>query len=169
MKATIYIPDDKYKVYEDARQKLGDSISAIFLRCLERELAQHKQTVGRIVVTINDNGTPCKKAFEGRWIWGSADEGQKVDLLADDKGGHYNVFGYSVAVTKARRVVVLRGARMRVDIVNAAAEGRLEKRSPRRAPFGEQTRIGQGRVRLIGTEVPFIGGQECVWLAGIPR
>ena len=108
MKATIYIPDDKYSVYEEARQKLGDSISATFLRCLEHELEQQKQAVGRIVVTVTENDRPVKKAFEGRLIIGDAANGEMFHW-SEDEGVHMagGFLGYSVAVTKAGRVVIL--------------------------------------------------------------
>jgi hypothetical protein len=108
MKATIYIPDEKYKLYEDAREKLGDSISATFLRCLERELEQQRQAVGRIVVTVTENERSIKKAFEGRWIIGNATSGERFDFSEDEIVRHSHGFeGYSVAVTKAGRIVVL--------------------------------------------------------------
>lgn len=108
MKATIYIPDDRYHVYEEARQKLGDSISATFLRCLERELEQCKQAVGRIVVTVTENEHPIKKAFEGRWIIGNDGNGEMFHFPEGSGIQSVRGFGgYSVAVTKAGRLVVL--------------------------------------------------------------
>ena len=108
MKATIYIPDAQYKLYEDAREKLGDSISATFLRCLERELEQQRQAVGRIVVTVTENERSIKKAFEGRWIIGNETNGERFDFSENDGVSHTGGFeGYSVALTKAGRIVVL--------------------------------------------------------------
>lgn len=110
LKATIYIPDEKYSVYEEARDKLGESISATFLHCLERELEAKKQAVKRIVVEVqsaNDPEVAVKKSFEGRWIIGDAEHGEQ--FLFDEE--HERVSGggdFSIAITKAGQLVVLR-------------------------------------------------------------
>src|ERR1700674_3714037 len=109
MKATVYIPDDEYRVYEEAREKLGESISSTFLRCLKNELEVKKQTHDRIVVKVLGQGDMVvKKAFEGRWIIGSEAKGGRFDW-SDNEGVTFagGFEGYSVAVTKAGRIVVV--------------------------------------------------------------
>jgi hypothetical protein len=107
MKATIYIPDDQAKIYGDAKEKLGESISKTFLKCLERELESAKLKTGRIVVEISDEKTDrvTKKAFEGRFIVGSPNNPEM--FYFDEGTGVHGGGGYAVAVTKANRLVVL--------------------------------------------------------------
>lgn len=107
MKTSIYIPDEKQDLFERAKKDLGDSISSTFVRCLEQELENKRHATGRIIVEVqNEHGSPVRKAFEGRWLVGTAetgvshDEGQTSTSLATDKR-------YSVAVTKRRQLVVL--------------------------------------------------------------
>jgi hypothetical protein len=110
MKATIYIPDDQSKIYEDAKEKLGDSISKTFLRCLERELENAKLRTGRIVVEIHDvdTGRVSKKAFEGRFIVGDESSPEEFRFSGGEGITHSRGHGgYAVASTKANRIVVL--------------------------------------------------------------
>jgi hypothetical protein len=108
MKATIYIPDDQAKVYEDAKDKLGESISKTFLKCLERELENAKLKTGRIVVDLLDekSGRYTKKAFEGRFIVGS-DQSPEAFSFDEEKTGIRGGGDYAVAITKANRLAVL--------------------------------------------------------------
>lgn len=108
MKATIYIPDDQAKVYEDAKEKLGESISKTFLKCLERELESAKLKTGRIVVGLLDEktGRYTKKAFEGRFIVG-CDEAPEEFSFDEEKTGVRGGGDYAVAITKANRLAVL--------------------------------------------------------------
>jgi hypothetical protein len=108
MKATIYIPDEQSGIYTEAKEKLGESVSKTFLKCLERELAALKAETGRIVVEVVDPGTErsAKKAFEGRWVVGSAEKPERFEYdeeVTGLRGGGY----YAVAATKAGRLVVL--------------------------------------------------------------
>ena len=107
MKATIYIPDDQANVYEEAKEKLGESISKTFVRCLQRELENVKLKTDRIVVDLYDKetGRYAKKAFEGRFIVGSSNEGE--DFFWLEESGIRGGGAYSVAVTKANRLAVL--------------------------------------------------------------
>lgn len=85
-------------------------MSAMFLRCLERELKSKRQEIGRLVVELKDaNGRLAKKAFEGRWLVGDAENSEnfwfdykKTGISEDGTHG-----GYSVAITKAGRIVVV--------------------------------------------------------------
>lgn len=108
MKATIYISADQAKVYEDAKSKLGESISKTFLRCLERELKNAKAETGRIVIDILDSetGRHAKKAFEGRFLVGDANHGEEFQF-DPQKTGVSGGGDYSVALTKAGRIAVL--------------------------------------------------------------
>jgi hypothetical protein len=112
LKATIYIPEDQSHIYENAKEKLGESISKTFLKCLERELESVRQKTGRIVVEIRDPKTDrvTKKAFEGRFLIGSEDQGEEFHFGEED--GSIRDAGYSayaVAITKppANRLAVL--------------------------------------------------------------
>lgn len=110
MKATIYIPEDKAKVYEDAKEKLGESISKTFVECLERKLENAKLKTGRIVVPVydKDTGRVTKKCFEGRFLIGGLDRGE--DFYYPENSGIQNMAGcggYSVALMKADRLAVL--------------------------------------------------------------
>ena len=109
MKATIYIPDDQAKVYQDAKEKLGESISKTFVRCLERELENERGKIRRIVFEcVNSySGEMSKKAFEGRFIVGTEDGGGKIEGPANSPAGWEICDCYSVAVTKANRLAVL--------------------------------------------------------------
>jgi hypothetical protein len=110
MKATIYIPDDQAKTYEDAKGTLGESISKTFLKCLERELENAKLKTGRVVVEIFDEetGRHTKKAFEGRFVVGSANNPENFYFDPEKTGIHdAGHGGYAVAVTKANRLAVL--------------------------------------------------------------
>ena len=105
MKATIYIPEEKAKIYEDAKEKLGESISKTFLNCLERELENARLKTERIVVEINYEQAdhPTKKAFEGRFIVGTLNS--PFEVVGDP--GLWKPVSYAVAITRANRLVVL--------------------------------------------------------------
>jgi hypothetical protein len=107
MKATIYIPEDKTELYKRAKSELGGTISAAFVRCMERELEIKHATMNRIVVEISDKNTGrlSKKAFEGRWIVGSANKTET--FLFEEIGGIKGAGSYAVAVTKQNRIVVV--------------------------------------------------------------
>lgn len=106
MKTSIYIPDEKVGLYEQAKEKLGDSISATFVRCLERELELRRRSVNRIVVEVEgENERPVSKAFEGRWVIGKEDYGEQFAWPEDS--GLSGVCECSVAITKAGRIVVI--------------------------------------------------------------
>jgi len=105
MKATIYIPENKSDLYEKAKTELGDSISATFVRCLERELESKRIQTDRIVVEISgDEDRITKKAFEGRWLVGGPGGGEKhfYDETSSIQGGG----AYSVALTKRGQIAV---------------------------------------------------------------
>lgn len=110
MKATIYIPDEKADLYERVRTELGGTISATFVRCMERELELKRATMDRIVVEITDRHTErtSKKAFEGRWIVGTErnPEEYHFDQSIDTVSGGAV---YAVAMTKQSRIVVISG------------------------------------------------------------
>ena len=82
-KATIYIPEDKQGIYDQAKTELGDTISATFLRYLERDLWAKRQAMDRIVVEITDTETQrtSRKAFEGRWLVGNERNPEEFSLL----------------------------------------------------------------------------------------
>lgn len=110
MKTTIYIPDEKSAIYERAKTELGDSISATFVKCLERELEAKSQSTDRIVVELRDeNGRTTRKAFVGRWLVGSAEDSENFWFDKDTEGvsldGRHQ--GFSVALTKAGRFAVV--------------------------------------------------------------
>lgn len=108
MKATIYIPENKSEVYEKAKVELGDSISATFVRCLERELASKRLETERIVVQILDKEERAiKKAFEGRWIVGAGIRAMEDHSFDQENTGIQGGAAYSVAVTKNGRLVVV--------------------------------------------------------------
>jgi hypothetical protein len=106
MKATVYIPEDKAELYEKAKAELGGTISATFVRCLERELETKRAATDRIVVKIFNRDTERteKKAFVGRWIVQDEEHWFDEQTTGVQGGGLY-----SVAVTKERRIVVVSG------------------------------------------------------------
>jgi hypothetical protein len=108
MKATIYIPDERAEVYEQAKKELGESISATFLKCLQRELEAKRQKTERIVVGLydGDNDRTTKKSFEGRWLIGDAEGGEK-HLFDQERTGISGGGDYSVAVTSKGRLVLV--------------------------------------------------------------
>ena len=129
MKVTIYVPDEKHGVYEEAKKELGDTISATFVRCLERELEAQRQATSRIVVDIKDpsTGRISKKAFDGRWIIGTGEDPEPFSFEPDSgihTSGEHG--GYAVAVTKAGRIFVLEFDSDR-DAVQYHVEGDFEK------------------------------------------
>lgn len=109
MKATLYIPESKAELYEKAKATLGESISATFVKCLERELQAFETAPGRIVVSLRDRyGRHRTKAFEGVWLVGGPEpkDGETHHFDSDATG----VYGHSissVARTKAGRIVVV--------------------------------------------------------------
>jgi hypothetical protein len=106
MKATIYVPENKSEIYERAKAELGDSISATFVRCLERELESKRIETGRIVVEIADKEDQMrKKAFEGRWLLGGPGLGEK-HFFEEDSAIRGGAAGYSVALTKRGQLAV---------------------------------------------------------------
>ena len=111
MQVTICIPDDQASIYEQAKAQLGGSVSEAFVRCLARELENAKQRTGRIVVRISDGeGRIARKAFEGQFIVGSETEPEEFEFdptpgIASPAPKHCGK--YSVAVTKANRLVIL--------------------------------------------------------------
>ena len=107
MKATIYIPDDQAKIYEYAKEKLGESISKTFVKCLERELRNARLKLGRIVFDLYDEKTDRvqKKSFEGRFIVGTENQPEKF-LFDEEVEGMRGGGGYAVAVTKGGRLAV---------------------------------------------------------------
>lgn len=109
MNATIYIPDEQEHLYSAARIQLGDSLSKIIVRCLERELENMKLKAERIVVEIYDEHSDrrTKKAFEGSFIIGSEAEGEEFSFEEGSEITMMSHGGYAVAVTKASRIVVL--------------------------------------------------------------
>lgn len=110
MKATIYIPEDKAELYEKAKAELGGTISAAFVRCMERELEIKRATMNRIVVKIWDQEKErgVKKAFEGRWIVGNERFPEEF-WFDENKTGISGGGTYAVAVTKQNRIVVASG------------------------------------------------------------
>ncbi|MEP7355372.1 MAG: hypothetical protein ABI824_19245 [Acidobacteriota bacterium] len=107
MKATIYIPDDKAAIYEKAKEKLGGTISATFLRCIESELASLATKTDRLVVVEWDKAREVfsKKAFNGRWIVGDGEEGSEF-YFDQEKTGVSGGGNYSVAITAKGRIAV---------------------------------------------------------------
>jgi hypothetical protein len=107
MKTTLYIPDNKLELYETAKKELGDSVSATFLQCIERELAEKRLRIEQIIVEIQDATTERieKKAFRGRWILGDADEGE-LHVWDEEKTGIRGGAHYSVAVTAKNAIAV---------------------------------------------------------------
>lgn len=109
MKTTIYIPEDQAALYEEAKKRLPDSISGVFVRCLQRELDNHRLKNGRIVVEVvpdpDIRSRTVKKAFEGRWLIGDENSGERYDFPEDS--GARSLADFSVAITKAQRIVVV--------------------------------------------------------------
>jgi len=109
MKTTVYIPSDKEQMYERAKQELGESISATFVRCLERELEARELATQRIVVEVYD-GTAhriSRKAFEGRWIVGD-DSHPEEHHWSEQSGARWaGSPDCAVAQTKKGALVVL--------------------------------------------------------------
>jgi hypothetical protein len=107
MKATIYIPDDKAELYEQAKAKLKDSISETFVHCLENALENLKVSFGRIVVDVEDpdTGHLSKKAFQGAWLIGDETHGEAY-LFDKDKTDAHAEGEYAVAHTKKGGIVV---------------------------------------------------------------
>jgi hypothetical protein len=107
MKATIYIPDDKARLYAEAKKKLSGSISETFVHCLENALLIDKMATGRIVVEVNDEltGRSAKKAFEGTWLVGNANNGEQH--FFETTGVQQLTNTFSVARTKKGAVVVI--------------------------------------------------------------
>ncbi len=109
MKATIYIPDEKAELYEKAKEQLGGTISATFVRCIERELEAKQLETEKIVVEIaayDDPGRVTKKAFQGRWIIGDEKQGEQ-HWFDQEKSGIRGGGTYSVAVTGKGKIVVV--------------------------------------------------------------
>jgi hypothetical protein len=108
MKATIYIPEDKAAFYEKAKEELGGTISATFVRCIERELEARRLETAKIVVELYDceRDRTTKKAFEGRWLIGDESEGEP-HLFDEEKTGIRGGGHYSVALTAKGRIAVL--------------------------------------------------------------
>lgn len=70
---TLYVKDADLPLVEKAKQKLGDSLSAVFIDCIRKrleELPPPKGKTGKITVqTRRENGAPTiRKTFEGRWL-----------------------------------------------------------------------------------------------------
>ncbi|MBL8231027.1 MAG: hypothetical protein JNL98_21225 [Bryobacterales bacterium] len=101
-RTNIYIPDQDMELFEAAKREIGDSMSATFIRCLKRELDIKRAQTGRITVKVSENTT---KAFDGRWIIGSAEGGEEHSF--DGTQGIYGTSPYSVAITRANRIVVV--------------------------------------------------------------
>jgi hypothetical protein len=106
MKATIYIPEDKADLYEKARAELGGTISAAFVRCMERELEAKRAATNRIIVEIydKDSGRYSKKAFEGRWLVGDP-RLLEEHVFPEQMGSAL----FAVAATRQNRIVVVSG------------------------------------------------------------
>src|SRR5262245_19394130 len=113
MKTSIYIPDDKQELFECAKTELGDSISATFLRCLERELEAKRAQFGKLTIDLYDPQTErrTKKVFEGRWLIGR--EVNREVLEGETYSFDYEATGiqgtavYAVAQTAKKRIVVV--------------------------------------------------------------
>jgi hypothetical protein len=108
MKATIYIPDDKAKLYAEAKKKLSGSISETFVHCLENALLIDKMATERIVVVVTDEltGRNTKKAFEGAWLIGGPGDGEE-HFFDESLGIQQTLSRFSVARTKKGALVVL--------------------------------------------------------------
>jgi hypothetical protein len=108
MKATIYIPEDKAALYEKAKEELGGTISATFVRCIERELEAHRLEMDKLIVEVYDRerDRSTKKAFNGRWLVGDESEGEP-HLFDEAKTGISGGSRYSVALTARGRIAVL--------------------------------------------------------------
>ena len=83
---TIYVKEADLALWEEAQEKLGESVSSIFADCLRERLAQHAQQSGvesmkKLTVTLwNQEDQPVvHQAFIGRWLISPED-----DFRADD-------------------------------------------------------------------------------------
>ena len=99
---TIYLPDSALPTWELAQQDLNESMSVIFMDCLNKKLAAHRRLLEmkktgmqRIVVSVRDeNDNIRRQAFMGRWI-------------VKDLGDHIDANGmFSVALTEKGALAV---------------------------------------------------------------
>lgn len=107
-KVSIYVSDGNMSLYESAKSQLGDSVSSVFVRCLERELEANKIETNRIIVEIRDpryDGVLRRRAFAGVWLIGSASASESYwyALGAPDDAEEAR---YSVARTKRNQIAV---------------------------------------------------------------
>ncbi len=151
MKATIYIPEEKAKLYEEAKEKLSDSISETFVRCLETALANKRIETERIIVEIEnpENGRITKKAFEGRWLL--EDETHQFDYEATGiRGGDT----YSVALTKRGALAVVTDRSFELypgleDLKRATDGSEMYPRYPESLVNAVASELGEDRIEEL--------------------
>jgi hypothetical protein len=107
---TLYVKDADLPLVEKAKQKLGDSLSAVFIDCIRKrleELPPPKGKTGKITVeTRRDDGAPTiRKTFEGRWLIHPYNDDLRAE--SDDSGvGWDGKRTYGLARTKKGALVV---------------------------------------------------------------
>jgi len=108
---TLYVTDSALPIVEKAKKRLGESLSAVFIDCVQTRLNSLANTptgkLAKIVLTFwNDEQEPViHKSFMGRWLVGGEDEGLRAvdDSWSWDAGAEY-----SVAQTAKGNLVVYR-------------------------------------------------------------
>ena len=92
---TIYVKEADLPLWEEAREKLGKSVSSILADCLREKLSQHTresgiESMGKLTITLwNDLDEPVvRQSFIGRWLI-SPEDGFRADnpdpvILWDD-------------------------------------------------------------------------------------
>jgi hypothetical protein len=105
----LYIKDADVPLIEQAKKKLGDSLSAVFVDCVRQRLDQQavaKGKMGKITVeTRKDLNDPLiRKRFEGRWL---VHPDQMLTAEPDDSGVQWDCRAtYSLAQSKKGALVV---------------------------------------------------------------
>jgi hypothetical protein len=107
---TLYVKDADLPLVEKAKQKLGDSLSAVFIDCIRKrleELPPPKGKIGKITVEVRrEAGAPTiRKSFEGRWLIHPDNDFLRAE--SDDSGVRWDgKTTYGLAVTKKGALVV---------------------------------------------------------------
>ena len=107
---TLYVKDADLPLVEKAKQKLGDSLSAVFIDCIRKrleELPPPKGKTGKITVEVRrETGAPTiRKSFEGRWLIHPDNDNLRAE--SDDSGVRWDgKITYGLALTKKGALVV---------------------------------------------------------------
>lgn len=110
-RTTIYVKDTDIPIVERAKKELGESLSQIFVECLQKRLEKLDIKPGemeKIVLEFWDPNQPgifkkiFKKSFQGRWLLHDVEpEGQEGSGVWWDHN-----FRYSVAITGKGNLVL---------------------------------------------------------------